>query len=113
MPTKLPTAYTVAMVALAMGKQDLTSVVISLHKPVPSEAAFLACRFVTAHARHRFARFWARRTRREVFVDDWSELVFVPVAPLLDGRSEAIGRLVPNPGNGRAFESFLRAAGLG
>jgi hypothetical protein len=111
-PRPLPPARQASLLALAIGRHSLTSVVLS---PQPSQLSqtILACRFTDPQSRHRFARHWARRIKREVVVNDVNQMVLAPVAPLPYGRSEAIGRLVVNPGNGRAFDGRLRAAGLG
>ena len=109
----LPNVHSAAFIALALGKTDLVSVVVAPHQSNDAAAAILACRFASQHSRRRFARYWARRTGRAVKADARSQLVFAPIAPLPHGRSEAIGRLVVNPGDGRAFDSRLRAAGLG
>jgi hypothetical protein len=109
----LPNAHNAAFIALALGKADLVSVVVAPRQSNDAAASILACRFASQRARRRFACYWARRTGCAVKADARSQLVFAPVAPLPHGRSEAIGRLVVNPGNGRAFDGRLRAAGLG
>lgn len=114
MPSKLPTAYTVAMTALVIGKQHLVSVVIPIQPPVSAPTPFLACRLNNRRTRHQFAHYWARvMGRRQIIVHSPGEMVFVPIAPLPDGRYNGIGRLVVNPGNGRLFQTLLWAAGLG
>lgn len=42
MPLHLPTAYTVAMTALVIGKQHLVSVVIPIRPPISTPTPFLA-----------------------------------------------------------------------
>jgi len=113
MSQKLPTVSYVAMTALAMGKQHLVSVVIPIQSPIPAAHPFLACRFSQTQARHRFARYWSRLMKQDMIIHDPGEMVYIPVAPLGDGRSESIGRLVTNPGNGREFGRLVRAAGWG
>ncbi len=111
-PRPLPPARQAALLALAIVRDSLTSVVLS-HQSSHLSQTVLACRFTDPQSRHRFARHWARKVKREVFVNDVSQMVLAPVAPLPYGRSEAVGRLVVNPGGSRAFDSRLRAAGLG
>ncbi|MCP4425299.1 MAG: hypothetical protein GY803_12460, partial [Chloroflexi bacterium] len=95
-----------AFIALTLGKADLVSVVVSPCQSNGSSASILACRFASQRARSRFARYWARRTGCAVKADARSQLVFAPIAPLPHGRSETIGRLVANPGDGRAFDGL-------